>query len=201
MNEMPAIAIVHANTLAAIGLAALVEQAMPMARPQTFASFEALSEADHGQFVHYFVAADVLMQHARFFVERQHRTFVLVEGARSSLLPAEFRTIDVGQSREDFVRAFVALHAMAHGPHGPMPAQVVEKKMGMPHAMLTPRETEVLRLVVKGMTNKMIAAELGIALTTAISHRKNLASKLRTKSVSAMTVYAVSHGLVKIEDI
>ena len=67
--------------------------------------------------------------------------------------------------------------------------------------MLTPRETDVLRLLVKGLINKEIADRLGVGLTTVITHRKNLTQKLGMRSVSALTIYAVTRGLVKIEDI
>ena len=66
---------------------------------------------------------------------------------------------------------------------------------------MTPREKEVLRLVVSGYINKEIANQLHVSLTTIISHRKNLTEKLKTRSVSALTIYAVMHGIVRVEDI
>ena len=73
----------------------------------------------------------------------------------------------------------------------------------MPHfkPLLTPREELVLQEIVKGFTNKEIADHLGVEMTTVISHRKNLIGKLGLKSVSALTMYAVAHGLVKVEEI
>ena len=68
-------------------------------------------------------------------------------------------------------------------------------------ASLTPRETEVLHFVAMGLINKEIAEKLQVGLTTVISHRKNLTEKLGIKSVSGLTVYAVMHGIVKLEDI
>ena len=64
---------------------------------------------------------------------------------------------------------------------------------------LTSRETEVLRLVVRGLQNKQIAAELGIALTTVISHRKRITEKLGVRSVAGLTIYAVMRGLVGVD--
>ncbi len=62
--------------------------------------------------------------------------------------------------------------------------------------ILSLRETEVLRLVSKGLTNKEIAEELQISLHTVISHRKNIAEKLSVKTISGLTVYAIMNGII-----
>ena len=66
---------------------------------------------------------------------------------------------------------------------------------------LTPRETEVLKEVARGKLNKEIAESLHISLTTVISHRKNITNKLDIKSASGLTIYAVTHGLLNIDEI
>ena len=66
---------------------------------------------------------------------------------------------------------------------------------------LTDRETEVLSLIAQGKINKEIADQLCIGLTTVITHRKNIQEKLGLKSVSALTIYAVTHGYVDINRI
>lgn len=48
---------------------------------------------------------------------------------------------------------------------------------------LTPREYEVLRLILKGNLNKQIAAELNIAVHTVKLHRASITRKLGVKSV------------------
>ena len=67
--------------------------------------------------------------------------------------------------------------------------------------ILTDREIEVMSLIVKGYINKEIANKLNIALATVITHRKNIMDKLGFKSVSALTIYAVMHGYVDINNI
>ncbi len=49
---------------------------------------------------------------------------------------------------------------------------------------LTPREREVLKYIVHGKANKAIAWELGTSVRTIETHRANLMSKLKIKSVA-----------------
>ena len=51
---------------------------------------------------------------------------------------------------------------------------------------LTPREREVLALVVKGLLNKQIAAELGAAERTVKVHRGRVMQKMRAQSVAEL---------------
>ena len=65
----------------------------------------------------------------------------------------------------------------------------------LPHE-LSPRETEVLRLVAKGLMNKEIADRLNISINTVLSHRKNLTAKLGIKTVSGLSFYAMMNGYI-----
>jgi FixJ family two-component response regulator len=49
---------------------------------------------------------------------------------------------------------------------------------------LTPREREVLRLVVSGAMNKQIASDLGISEITVKLHRSNMMKKMNARSIS-----------------
>ena len=69
------------------------------------------------------------------------------------------------------------------------------------HQTLSEREAEVMALVVQGYINKEIADRLSIGLATVVTHRKNIMTKLNVKSVSALTIYAVTHGYVDINKI
>ncbi len=51
-------------------------------------------------------------------------------------------------------------------------------------ALLSPREREVLDRVATGQYNKVIAAELGISLSTVEIHRKRVMEKLQAESLS-----------------
>ena len=65
---------------------------------------------------------------------------------------------------------------------------------------LSEREKEVLRQVALGKTNKEIAEELFISAHTVITHRKNITGKLGIKTVSGLTVYAILHNIIDIDE-
>ena len=60
-------------------------------------------------------------------------------------------------------------------------------------ARLTPREREVLKLMVRGLNNREIAAELGIAYTTVRSHAQAVIEKLAARS-RLQAIARVSRG-------
>lgn len=64
---------------------------------------------------------------------------------------------------------------------------------------LTERETEVLRLLAKGMANKEIAAELSIGEKTVKTHVSNILMKLGVQSRTQAALYAAQTGLAAIE--
>ncbi|WP_422774914.1 response regulator [Plantactinospora sp. WMMC1484] len=60
---------------------------------------------------------------------------------------------------------------------------------------LTERETEVLRLVAKGMSYKQIAARLGLSHRTVQNHVQNTLGKLQLHNRVELTRYAIERGL------
>jgi NarL family two-component system response regulator LiaR len=61
---------------------------------------------------------------------------------------------------------------------------------------LTPREREVLQLVVEGYANKQIARRLGITEKTVKTHVSSILAKLRVSDRTAAAVLAIRQGLV-----
>ena len=62
---------------------------------------------------------------------------------------------------------------------------------------LTPRETEVVKLIAEGQTNREIAAELVISDKTVERHRANILGKLGMRDRVELTRYAIRRGLVE----
>jgi DNA-binding NarL/FixJ family response regulator len=63
---------------------------------------------------------------------------------------------------------------------------------------LSERETEVLRFIAQGMTNKEMGAKLGLGVRTIETHRENLIRKTGLATVAELTRYAVAQGLVEL---
>ncbi len=66
---------------------------------------------------------------------------------------------------------------------------------------LSGRETDVLKLIALGKTNKEIAEILFLSPHTVITHRKNITNRLAIKSVAGLTIYAVLNGLIEMNDV
>jgi DNA-binding NarL/FixJ family response regulator len=64
---------------------------------------------------------------------------------------------------------------------------------------LTEREKEVLALLASGYSNKDVAEKLFISIHTVISHRKNLVEKIGIKSLSGLTIYAITNKIISLD--
>ena len=221
MNR-PKIAIIDANTLATLGLKQMLQTVMPIMTVDTFGSFTEL-EANHPeQYFHFFVSMHIVLENMSFFLDHRRKTIVLSTlNSQLSTLNSQlstpnsqlstpnsqlstpnsplshFHSLCINVPESELVRSLLMLEQHAHG-HGqnlpPMP-KVLQQKI------LSDREIEVMSLIVQGFINKEIADKLNIGLSTVITHRKNIMDKLGLKSVSALTIYAVTHGYVDINTI
>ncbi len=68
---------------------------------------------------------------------------------------------------------------------------------GESHAALTPRESEVLKLIAQGLKNREIADDLGIAIKTVETHRTKIMQKLDLHNSAELTAYALRRGLIE----
>jgi RNA polymerase sigma factor (sigma-70 family) len=64
---------------------------------------------------------------------------------------------------------------------------------------LTPREREVMTLVVAGLLNKQIAGELGTSETTVKNHRHQVMEKMAADSVAELVKMAYNLGIVTLK--
>tara|TARA_R110000868_G_scaffold408409_2_gene691534 strand:+ start:1437 stop:2102 length:666 start_codon:yes stop_codon:yes gene_type:complete len=62
--------------------------------------------------------------------------------------------------------------------------------------LLTEREREILKLIAKEFTNKMIAEELFISERTVETHRKNIFRKTKTNSLVGLIKFAYANNLI-----
>ena len=195
--ERPLIAIIDPNTLSGIGLKQLLQTVMPIITVDCYGSMAELSANHPERYVHYFVAMNVVLSNRSFFIENKRKTIVLTLSMDSSLQLADFRSLCINVPEKQLVRSLLALvqHAHGKGQHLPPMPKVLERKI------LSDRELEVMSLIVQGFINKEIAEKLNISLATVVTHRKNIMDKLGMKSVSALTIYAVTHGYVDINKI
>ena len=193
----PKIAVVDANTLASIGMKQLLQNVMPIMTVDTFGSVAEL-EANHpDSYAHYFVSTDIVLSNRLFFSKRQRKTIVLTLSLTDSSTLTGFHALCINQPERMLIHDLLQLQQYAHGDGRnlpPLPKALSQK-------VLTDREIEVMSLIVQGLINKERAERLHIGLATVVTHRKNIMDKLGFKSVSALTIYAVMHGYVDINNI
>ena len=67
----------------------------------------------------------------------------------------------------------------------------------VPRTVLTPRESEVVKLIAEGHSSKEIAGALTISIKTVERHRANILAKLGMRDRTELTRYAIRAGLVE----
>ena len=184
----PKMAIVDPNTLVVLGLKQILQNVMPIMTVETFATFEDFEAANSDIFFHFFVAQTVVLENLSFFSKNMHKTIVLTITKDPNSQLSGFHSLCLNAPEKDLIRAVLKMEQYGHpgGKNLPDLPEVLKNKI------LSNREIEVLSL---------IAEKLNISLTTVITHRKNIMDKLGMKSVSALTIYAVMHGYVDINNI
>lgn len=112
----------------------------------------------------------------------------LLKSARREEVVAAVRSTAAGEAVFTPSLAGLVLGEFRRLANGPAeePAEVPE---------LTPRETQVLRLVAMGMSYKQIAAELGLSHRTVQNHVQNTLTKLQLHNRVQLVRFAISRGL------
>jgi NarL family two-component system response regulator LiaR len=65
---------------------------------------------------------------------------------------------------------------------------------------LTPRETEVLRMVSRGLTNNEIAEQLVVSERTVRTHISNILGKLHLANRTQAALYALRQGIARLDE-
>lgn len=199
MSMKPKIIVIHPNSLCCMAMRTILVDIAPfvgMFRDVEILSYNSLQQMLQDQpemVIHYFVAAQVLMDNMPYFAPQMRRCIVLTEGDDSSL-PEGTRMVDIRRPEHELLKAFLMMHSNAHTgmPH-PAPQEENE--------LLSQREKDVLALIVKGYINKEIADMLNISTPTVIFHRRNLSEKIGSKSIGRQTIYAVMNGIVTPDEL
>jgi two-component system NarL family response regulator len=114
----------------------------------------------------------------------------LKAGARAYLLK--------GMTSEDLISTIHAVHAgKSHIP--PVIAERLAERMGAQD--LTPRELDVLELIVHGKSNREIAAELEVSEATVKTHINSLLGKLGVTDRTQAATAAIQRGIVPLESL
>jgi len=112
--------------------------------------------------------------------------YILKRAAESELISA-IRVILRGDL---YVDPSMLRGLIQESPH----SQITTENQSEP---LTRRETEVLRLIVEGYTNRQIGQELKISIRTVEGHRANISDKLGLHSRVELVRYARQNGLIE----
>jgi two-component system response regulator NreC len=116
----------------------------------------------------------------------------LVKSLRSADLLSRLRGVMAGETAFSPAIGRRILDEVARRPpRRAAPAALVE---------LTEREIAILRLIVKGHTNRQIAATLALSVRTVEHHRANITSKLGLQSRADLVRYAAAQGLLDHQD-
>lgn len=126
--------------------------------------------------------------------------------ALRELLPPEAAVVAVatGQLPAEAARAFDQVMSVYDSPAAL--ADIIDRANAAPgdadeSRTLSQREREVVVAIVKGLSNKEIAAEMGVSVNTVMTHRRNISSKLQIHSAAGLTIYAIMSKLVSLDEI
>ncbi len=79
--------------------------------------------------------------------------------------------------------------------------KVVEADAPTSEEELSLREREIVASIARGMSNKEIADQLCISAHTVMTHRKNIAAKLKIHNPAGLTIYAIVNKLIDIGEV
>ena len=193
------IAIIDTNSLSSIALQSILIDIIPQVEVQIYSSIQQLQDNQSDEIVHYFASSGIVFNNMEFFVPLKRKTIVLCEGDGKLMKENGFRTLNISQPENSLLKELLSLHQMGH-PHGH--ANLEQKHGdGAVSTELSSREQEVLKYVVLGYFNKEIAEKLHITMATVAFHRNNISEKLGSRSLGHLTIYAVMHGIVKIDEL
>ena len=194
----PCIAIIDQNTLSNVTLRSVLWDLYNKVEVLTYNSMDAFIKDSNRHFVHFFVSSDIFFTHVDEFELLRNQTTVLCIGPNKRYENAGFTVLDISLPEQELIGKL--LNIQFTSIYDPQKSQKSKNGIEVTNE-LSVREKDVLRLIIKGYTNKEISSGLDISITTVIFHRNNICEKLGTRSIGKITIYAVLSGLVEINDI
>lgn len=142
-------------------------------------------------------------------VEVTRRILALDPGARIILVSINETAEDIHRAMEAGAMGYIpkssekdsivhAIRTVATGELflSPEFARRLAERELMP--LLSPRETDVLRLIAQGMANKQIAAELALGEATVKTHVRHILEKLDAPDRTRAATLAIERGLLRM---
>lgn len=158
------------------------------------------------------VIQDLLMPGGIDGVETTRRVLAREPGTRVVALTASFdearmmgvlRAGATGYVRKDADPEVLlaAVRAVAAGRTFIDPSIARQLSRNESHDELTPRESDVLRHLAVGASNRTIAAALGVSEETVKTHVANVLAKLQVENRAQAAMQALKRGLVSIDEL
>lgn len=145
----------------------------------TFASF--LRDAERQDI--FIVSIETFVAHLNFFLPRKGKVMLLSSSHYNEDIPA-IAHINIYDEPETTLRKIADV----------IPDSDCPRTSGK--SILSQRETDVIREIARGKTNKEIAEQLNISINTVLTHRKNISQKLGIRSASGLSLYALMNALI-----
>ncbi|MCP3668444.1 MAG: response regulator transcription factor [Gammaproteobacteria bacterium] len=124
---------------------------------------------------------------ARLVAEQLHPPIIIITGHGD--VPMAVRAVQAGA--EDFIEKPFNDQALLDSVHRALERDAKQRGVAIKQAeiqerldRLTPREQEVMHLVVAGKRNKIIAADLNVSQSTIEAHRAKVMEKMEASSLS-----------------
>ena len=114
---------------------------------------------------------------------------------RLALTPDDYTRLRLDGHLLSLDEAVAEAESVLHDATSPVPTSLDIATVRPAAPVLSPREREVLRLLVLGKTDQQIADQLFISRRTAATHVSNIYGKLGVSSRAEAAAYAVRHGM------
>lgn len=185
------VAIIITDTLRRQGLEFILRSVAERCLVDSFDSFEIFTASDIERYDIAYVEDTLVIMHEDFFRGRKLKVIPIYT---NPVLPENDAT------QEDGIFTFADSTTIRDALKLSLKKSTLQQN-SMGGKELSQRETEVLKEVAVGKTNKEIADELDISMNTVMTHRKNITAKLGIKTVSGLTFYALMNGILTAEDV